>query len=123
MTKVKDLPKVPNQPAKPTKFDENAFVFDLDINYESFPELRAYHGVVWQYDGQGKNNPKANQWVFQENWANVDVKAIQPEFGKYELTLKNADKTFKTSITPALKGMDYDKAIASFKKKMQNIKN
>jgi hypothetical protein len=116
LAKVKDLPKVPKQPAQPSKFDENAFVFDLDINYESFPELRAYHGVIWQYDGQGKN-PKDNQWVFQENWASVDVKAIQPEFGKYELTLKNAQKTFKTNVTPALKGMDFDKAIASFKQK------
>lgn len=116
LTKVKNLPKVPVQPAKPTKFDEDAFVFDLDINYESFPELRAYHGVVWQYDGQGKN-PKDNQWVFQENWTSVDVKAVQPEFGKYELTLKNAKKTFKTDVTPALKGMDFDKAVASFKKK------
>jgi hypothetical protein len=116
LTKVNNLPKVPTQPAKPTKFDEDAFVFDLDINYESFPELRAYHGVVWQYDGKGKN-PKDNQWVFQENWASVDVKAVQPEFGKYELTLKNAQKTFKTNVTPALKGMDFDKAVVAFKKK------
>jgi hypothetical protein len=116
LTKVNNLPKVPTQPAKPTKFDEDAFVFDLDINYESFPELRAYHGVVWQYDGKGKN-PKDNQWVFQENWVSVDVKAVQPEFGKYELTLKNAQKTFKTNVTPALKGMDFDKAVVAFKKK------
>jgi len=118
LEKVKKLPQVPNQPAKPTKFDKNAFVFDLDINYESFPELRAYHGVVWQYDGQGsKNDPKKNDWVFQENWTNIDVKAVQPEFGKYKLILKNGQKSFTTSITPALKGMDYDKAIAQFKKK------
>lgn len=117
LQKVKDLPKVPNQPAKPTKFDEDAFVFDLDINYNSFPELRAYHGVVWQYDGQGKNNPKTNQWVFQENWTTIDVKPTQPELGKYKLTLKNGQKSFTTNVTPALKGMDYDKAIAIFKEK------
>jgi hypothetical protein len=122
LTKVKDLPKVPNQPAKPTKFNEDAFVFDLDINYETFPELRAYHGVVWQYDGQGKNNPKVNSWVFQENWASVNVRPVQPEFGKYELILKNSKKTFKTNVTPTLKGMDYDKAIASFKNKNEEYK-
>ena len=118
LEKIKKLPKVPNQPAKPTKFDENAFVFDLDINYESFPELRAYHGVVWQYDGQSaKNDPKKNDWVFQENWTKIDVKSVQPEFGKYKLILKNGQKSFTTSITPALKGMDYEEAIAQFKKK------
>lgn len=123
--KVKDLPKLPKQPAKPTKFDEDAFVFDLDINYESFPELRAYHGVVWQYDEQSsKNDPKKNDWVFQENWTSIDVKAVQPEFGKYKLTLKNpiTNKSFTTNITPALKGMDYDEAIAQFKKKNEEYK-
>ena len=60
--------------------------------------------VVWQYNGQNtKNDPEKNAWVFQENWADIDVKSIQPELGKYKLTLKNDKKSFSTSITPALK--------------------
>ncbi len=119
LEKINNLPKVPNQPIKPKKYEEDAFVFDLDINYESFPELRAYHDVIWQYAGSGKN-PKENKWVFQENWATIDVKSITPESGTYQLTLKNNKNSFTTNITPVLKGLNYENAIAAFQKKNED---
>jgi len=118
LNRLKNLTKVPEKPSKPQKFDENAFVFDLDVDYSSFPELRAYHGVVWQYNGNDETkNPETNGWVFKENWKEIELKSIDSKKGKYELILSNSEKTFTTDVAPALKGMDLDKAMELFAKK------
>ncbi len=115
--------KLPPVPTKPLKYDENKFVFDLDVNYKKFPELRAYHGVVWQYDGSNPNtDPEKNAWVFEEDWKEVDIQAVDASKGKYELTLKAFEKSFSTEVCPVLKGKEFEKALADFNNKTSEYK-
>lgn len=121
LNKLKNLTQVPTKPSKPKKFDETAFVFDLDVDYSSFPELRAYHGVVWQYNGTtNAKNPETNSWVFKEDWKDIELKSTDATKGKYELILKNSEREFVTDVSPALKGMDFDKAMKLFADKNAN---
>jgi hypothetical protein len=77
--------------------------------------LSAYHGVVWQYNGNNEaKNPETNSWVFKENWKDIELKAVDVTKGNYELILKNSEKEFITDVSPALKGMDLDKAMKLF---------
>ena len=119
--KLNNLTKVPQKPTKPQKFNEDAFVFDLNVDYSSFPELRAYHGVVWQYNGNdAAKNPETNSWVFKENWKDIELKSVDTKKGKYKLVLSNSEKSFTTDVVPALKGMDFDKAMKLFADKNAN---
>lgn len=121
VAKLKKLPKVPNQPIEPQKHDENAFVFDFDVNYDLFPELKAYHGVIWQYAGGTKNDPKKNDWIFEIDWKDITLKPTNN--GKnFNLELKTLDKTFVTAVAPALKGDNYEKALATFSKRFEEYK-
>lgn len=120
IAKLKALPKVPAKPVKPEKMDEASpdRIFDLEVDYALYPELKAYHGVVWQYSGNNpKKDPVQNPWVYKEDWQSIELKPVDPTTGKYSLELKNAQRTFKTDVVPALKGEDLKKALAKFKER------
>lgn len=104
--------ELPLKPIKPRKHSnvEN-FVFDLDVNYSMFPELKTFKGVVWEYAGQGKN-PEKNSWIFSSNWEKIEVK--KSPTGYFELILTDVEKTFKTLVRPVLSDADYEKALAEF---------
>ncbi|CAA6825090.1 MAG: Unknown protein [uncultured Aureispira sp.] len=104
--------ELPLKPIKPRKHSnvEN-FVFDLDVNYSMFPELKTFKGVVWEYAGQGKN-PEKNSWIFSSNWEKIEVKKTPT--GYFELILTDVEKTFKTLVRPVLSDADYEKALAEF---------
>ena len=110
---------LPLQPIPPKKFDENKFVFDLDVDFKQFPELRAFEKVTWQYAGSSaQDDPEQNDWIFEETWEDVKVLPDNMEKGHFAIHFIKGEKVFKTLATPALGGNDYDKAIASYKKLM-----
>ena len=122
VAKLKKLPKVPNKPVEPSKHDDNAFVFDFDVNYDLFPELKAYHGVIWQYAGTSdSDDPKKNDWIFNIDWKDITLKPSN-NAKKFYLELKGSGKTFTTEVCPALKGENYEKALASFNKRFEEYK-
>lgn len=92
----------------------NNFVFDLQIDYQRQPELKAFKNVVWEYTGQGPN-PEKNEWVFSSRWDGVDIEPL--DNGYYDMVFKNAEKEFRTTVRPVLSDKDYDKALAKFNKK------
>ncbi len=101
------------------KYDPKAFVFDLDIDYSRFPALKQFKGVIWQYAGivSDKNNPEKYSWIFKEQWSDINIQALDEDALTFTLKLSNESKVFNTTVSPVLKGNDYDKALAIFKKK------
>ncbi len=114
--KKKRLPKLPLQPVKPRKAYSDKFVFNLDVNYTAFPELKAYRNVIWEYNGNTPaSDPEKNKWVFEHNWVSIDIKPFDVENGKYELQLRGGDKQFNSIVKPVLKGKDLEKAMAVYR--------
>ena len=113
-----NLPVLPEKPSMPEKANEKDFVFDLNVNYKNFPELKAFHGVVWQYNSKnGAPNPEKNEWVFKEDWKDINLEVVDAKKAVYRLELKTKDKSFTTEVNPVLKGINYEKALAEFKSK------
>jgi hypothetical protein len=118
---LKKLPTVPEAPAKPQAPTEEAFKFDFDINYQKFPELRAYEGVIWQYAGTNKaTNPENNAWIFSEDWADISLEKASN--GQYVIALKGNDKTFKTEVQPVLEGKNLQEAMYEFEQRQTKYK-
>lgn len=104
-----ELPLVPVKPRKHSNVEN--FVFDLDVNYSMFPELKTFKGVVWEYAGQGEN-PEKNEWIFSSNWDRIFLE--KSSTGYFELVLSNKDKKFKTLVRPVLSDENYEEALAAF---------
>lgn len=104
-----ELPKVPVKPRKRSNVEN--FVFDLDVNYSMFPELKTFSGVVWEYAGQGEN-PEKNEWIFSADWDKIDLKKSPTGF--FELNLSSRDGNFKTLVRPVLSDANYEEALAAF---------
>lgn len=104
-----ELPPVPVKPRKHSNVEN--FVFDLDVNYSMFPELKTFKGVVWEYAGQGKN-PEKNEWIFSSDWDKIYLE--KSPTGYFELILSNSDRKFKTLVRPVLNDANYEEALAEF---------
>lgn len=118
---VEELAKLPEAPVIPEKMDKNTPVFNLDVNYNLYPELREFEGIMWQFAGTNpKQNPENNPWLFEEEWKYVELNAIDKDKGLYKLHLNAGKRAFETIVKPVLKGADYEKALAKFKVKMGN---
>jgi hypothetical protein len=104
-------------PLKSKAADKNKFAFDLDVNYEAFPELSGFKGVVWEYAGnKDEDNPEKQTWVMKTDWDDVRLKS---ENGSYKLVLTNKTKSFETTVRPILSKEDQSKVLAEFDKKMK----
>jgi len=103
--------KVNQKPRKRSEVEN--YVFDLDVNYQRFPELKPYRGVVWEYANKGPN-PEKNEWIFTKDWDEVKLEKDAAS-GFFSLILQNGEEQFKTTVRPVLDGDDYEKALAQFK--------
>ena len=114
--KLKNLPTLPEKPTKPEAPTEEAFKFNFNVNYQKFPELRAYEGVIWQYAGNTTaTNPKENEWIFDEDWADISLEKIGN--GRYKFILKSSGNTFSSEVQPVFEGKNLQKAMADFEKR------
>ncbi|MEM7105466.1 MAG: hypothetical protein AAF502_20180 [Bacteroidota bacterium] len=120
--KEKAIAPVPSKPAEPAKRNKENFVFDLDINYSTFPELKGFKNVVWEYAGsKDAEDPEKNPWVFKTDWTSVELLPMKnDDLSKYVLKLRSGKNTFTTYVKPVLSGNDYEAAMAEFKK-LNNI--
>jgi len=109
------------RPIKPKAADKNKFAFDLDVNYEAFPELKNFKGIIWEYAGnKDADNPEKQTWVMKTDWDDVELKS---DNGSYKLILSNKKQTFETTVRPILSEKDQDKALAEFDKKMKTYED
>lgn len=106
----KQMYPAPVKPKKHTNADN--YVFDLDVNYSMFPELKPFKNVVWEYAGEGKD-PQQNEWIFAADWTKIQLNPSAAT-GFYELVLTAKDKNFKTLVRPVLDEKNYDAALALF---------
>lgn len=117
--KVNLLPKSV-QPTKPIKSTEGRPQFELDVNYKEFPELEAFKNAVFEVGSENKNY---NAKLSEITWSSAEI-SEGPQKGKnYLVTLKLRERVEKLVVYPALTGVNYDKAIASYEKKFGEYKN
>lgn len=117
--KMEVLGEKPTQPVMPEKYDGKAFVFDLDLDYKHYPELKELNGIVWQYAGKNEeSDPSKNSALFNQRWTNVQLTPTG-EGATFELTLSNYATSCKTTVKPVLKGKSYEKALVKFQQKMK----
>lgn len=104
------------KPLKPIKYNHvTDLVLDIDVNYNKFPELKAFKGVMWKYAGD-REQKKINQ-IFSKSWNSASLEQLS-EF-EYQIILsdnKNLKETIK--VEPVLTGKNYEKALISYQKKM-----
>lgn len=123
--KVKELQsQIPIKPIEPQNFDAKEPTLDFNISTTEFPELKEFEGVIWQYAGDknAEENPSKNEWIFKEDWSNINLEAYDPSIAHYKLTLTNGGKSYTTIIKPALRGAQLEKAKTLFAKKMETYK-
>jgi hypothetical protein len=116
------------KPVLPKKVTDKSLILDFDVNYSAFPELKPFHGIMWEYAGSDNaQNPDKNKWILTTKWTKVELLPNDKTKGLYSLQLSNGEKTFNTTVTPALSGRKYETALKDFEKKMaqynQNVEN
>lgn len=119
----KNRPLRPVKPLSRSKVSKEKY-FELDVDYQKFPLLKAFSDVVWKYSGEGVDIEK-EAWVFETDWEKVGLE--NSGRGSYELKLSNGDKTVSTFVQPVLAGKDYQKSLDEFNnnimKNYQTLKN
>ncbi|HLG02779.1 MAG TPA: hypothetical protein VI731_04230 [Bacteroidia bacterium] len=110
----------PVRPAEPQQYNSKFPVIDLDINVADHPELAGYAGLLWQYGGTG-NDPEKNAHVYKTEWTSAKLEMIDTSVCVYDLTLSAGAERFTTTVKPVLKGNDYENAMVSFRKKMEEF--
>lgn len=130
IAKTKSLPAAENQllkavldekkplpalPAEPQPYDGKSRVFELDVNYNNYPELEGYNGIVWQdAAADDTRNPATPEWVYTEYWTGVSIEQENAVKMTYRMRLRNPKKTYETIVKPVLKGNNLEKARRKF---------
>jgi hypothetical protein len=111
-----ELEAITATPIAPKKYDPNATVLNLNVDYRKYPYLKEFNGVVWQYAGTDpKNDPKNNVWLTKEKWGAVNLTLTDAAASIFTLTVTAGDKTYTAPVAPALSGKAFDKAMAKYK--------
>ncbi|MEL6132492.1 MAG: hypothetical protein AAFR59_03915, partial [Bacteroidota bacterium] len=112
-------------PMKPKKLNEDAISFEFATDYNRYPSLAPYKGIIWQWAGKtptGTLNPRENEWIFGETWSRASVKEYNNRKGQFVLTLFNGRRSARVLVTPALEGKDYEAAMATYRRIKQEQK-
>jgi len=98
---------------KPVKLDPaNDLVIEVKANYNSFPLLKQYKGVVWKYTGnQPKEEVSAN---LSKIWSGSDLKEIDAKNNKYLLTMTSGKKSYDFEVSPVFSPKHYAKALEQY---------
>ena len=109
---------------KPSEYNPNKPVIDIDFDEEQLPELSNYSQFVWQYAGKdAKQDPHKNKWVLEGDWEDMALEPVKGQKFLFNLAFNVNGTPFKTVVTPALSGEDYKKAVADFNKEMSGLQS
>jgi hypothetical protein len=112
--------KVLEKPLLPNKVDQEAFKFDIAVEYAKFPELKKHKGVIWQYVSKaGYDNPEQDPNFYNEKWTWIDLQSFDANKKQYELILTSKTRTFRSIVTPVLGEKNFKKARAQYEKEMK----
>lgn len=115
---VAALPTLPAKPTKPKKVGEAENMFDFGVNYDRFPELKAYESITWEFTDLDQF--EKNQWIYEIAWADGKLEVKDEAKNEYWLTLSKGRKTYKAPVVPVLKGADYQAALADFNERLDS---
>lgn len=102
-------------PLAPRKYDPNATVLNLNVDYDKYPYLKEFNGIVWQYAGENEaNDPKNNAWLMKEKWSSVSLELADAAASTFNLKVISGNKTYEALVVPALSGKAFDKALAKY---------
>jgi hypothetical protein len=109
---------LPPQPAEPQPYDGKSRVFELDMNYDNYPELEGYNGIVWQAaqasDTRNPETAETPEWVYTERWTGVTIEQENAVKMTYRMRLRNPKKSYETIVKPVLSGNNLEKARRKF---------
>ncbi|MBL4655092.1 MAG: hypothetical protein JKY33_04650 [Bacteroidia bacterium] len=122
-SRLERVAPIPGVPVKPEIFRNEQVKFDFTIDYTLYPELREFHGIVWQSVGKNASSDLLKRkWVFNQNWSNILLKRTD-QSSVYQMKLSNSYNKFTTLVKPVFKGKNYKKAMAIFEKNKVNYDN
>lgn len=102
-------------PLAPKKYDPNATVLNLNVDYDKYPYLKEFNGIVWQYAGDDEaNDPKNNAWLMKEKWSSVSLELADAAASTFNLKVVSGKNTYEALVVPALSGKAFDKALAKY---------
>lgn len=106
---------------KPDAYNPDAYTFDLDINYSTFPELKDLNGVMWQYAGTSANeDPRLVTDFKLKKWKNIQIDRIEGGNNEFRLRLTDIkNKLFSTIVKPVLSGKMLAVAQKKFEEKFK----
>lgn len=102
--------EVPSTMTPPTQAGKTSYLFELDFNADSFPELTTYDNVLFEVD---ESKAKFNPDLYQVKWEKIDLKRSETE-NRYHLILSRKDTSVSVQAYPVLKGKDYQKAMIEY---------
>lgn len=107
------------QPIAPKKFNKNGTVLNLNVDYNKYPYLKEFNGVVWQYVGTDpKNDPKNNTWIHKKKWSSLELDLIDPANSVFLLNITAGKKKYTANVSPVLSGAALKRAVAKYQKSL-----
>jgi hypothetical protein len=101
------------KPEPPRKASGTKPVIEIQIDPESFAELKVYNNMKFEVVGGDAWNPKDSE----VEWNNVELKTITT--GKmYNVTFTKGQRKLTYITNPVLEGNDYNNAVAAYDKKL-----
>ena len=108
-------------PIAPKKYDPNATVLNLNVDYNQYPYLKEFNGIVWQYAGTDPaNDPKNNSWLMKSKWTNLSLELADAATSTFNLKINSGNQSYEALVVPALSGKAFDKAMAKYQKSLQD---
>lgn len=104
-------------PRKPRTLNQ-AYALNFELDYSEFPSLREKEGVVWQYNGDSEEDaPANNDWIYDEEWTDIELKHIKGE--EYQVILTSDRTDYSAIVVPVLTGDDYEAAMAAYQQQFE----
>ena len=122
--KSSDNPKLADIPVikEPVKTNSNDLVFDLSFYGEAAKGLEGIENIMWKYDGERSDTLDLKMFA-SKNIKNTKIENTGKNQLSFQLTAVINGKIVIMPITPALSGLNYEKALASFNSKMEQMQN
>jgi hypothetical protein len=111
--KIVALPS-PLEPVKPAASNAQRKQFKLDVNYDQFPELKAFKGCVFEVGEENKQYTKEFSTI---TWADAYITPGTQAGKNYTLNLELAHRKEKLIVYPVFTGNKLEEVQAAYAKK------
>jgi hypothetical protein len=107
------------KPTEPQKVDPKKYNFNLDVDYNDFPELKAFGNVRFEVGPESRNF--SPDW-YDVEWDNISLNENVP--GKnYKIILSKGNTKKEVIVYPVYEGMGYTQAMQKFNTGLKQYQN